>query len=190
MFEGVCNVWLIFLTDINIFISEPLNCSNSWTTFPVLMNNSLLESYYVVVFTFYAFGHLSCDIYGDVSSFYLFHENRYFMWHLLTPFNPIWYFWYTYCPPMCYQFVELSRSTKIRGQPCFSVKIWIISKKLCLSQQKMTGNDVMLFWIFWKKNLIITFKQVGRDSEAINGSALTNKTVIPAILNESQWCHW
>ena len=33
-------------------------------------------------------------------------------------------------------------------EKCFSVKIWINIKKICLPQKKMNGNDVLIFWYY------------------------------------------
>ena len=48
---------------------QPLNGSNFWNTCPIWIINPSLESYYVAVFKYYAFDHLSCDIFADISSF-------------------------------------------------------------------------------------------------------------------------
>ena len=42
-------------------------------------------------------------------------QEKYAMWIHSTPFNPIWCFWYTYWPPMFYQYVDLSKSWKNEG---------------------------------------------------------------------------
>ena len=130
-----------------------------------------LESYYVVVFQYNAFDHLVCDIFTDISSFHWFQE-KYFICHHPTPFNFVWYFWYTYWPPMWYQYVDLSKSWKNEGstmlsgpmvqkleEKCFSVKIWIIIIKICLHQQKMNVNDAIFFDIL--KEQLNSFKTSG-----------------------------
>ena len=51
------------------------------------MNIPSLENNYVIVFKYYAFEHLSCDIFGDVSIFFIdFRKNTSYG----IPFNPIW----------------------------------------------------------------------------------------------------
>ena len=86
-------------------------------------------------------------------------------------------------------------STMFRGsvvrklqEKCFSVKIWITIKKICLHQQKMNGNDTIIFLILWK-NYSIAFKWGVMISETIHSSVYTNKTVTTKILNKNQWCH-
>lgn len=55
------------------------------------------------------------------------------MWYDSTPFNPIWYFWYTYWPPVGHEYVDFSGISQFREsavqkleKKCFSVKILII----------------------------------------------------------------
>ena len=40
----------------------------------------------------------------------------------------------------------------------FSVKIWIIIKKICLCQQKMNGNDAINFWYFGRTTQYLSNK--------------------------------
>ena len=63
---------------------------------------------------------------------------------------------------------------------------WIIINKICLHQEKMNGNDAIIFWYFERINLK-AFKRVVIDSETINGSVDTGKAVIAQILKKSQW---
>ena len=55
-------------------------------------------------------------------------------------------------------------------------------KKICLRQQKM---NVMNFLIFRKNKHSMAFKQMVMNSETINGSVDTDKTVITKILNKN-----
>ena len=50
---------------------QPLNGFNFWTTCLIWINKPSLESYCVVVFKYYAFEHVLCDVFADVSSFSL-----------------------------------------------------------------------------------------------------------------------
>ena len=79
-----------------------------------------------------------------------------------------------------------SAAQKLEGKH-FSVKAWIIVKKICLCQQKRNGNDAIMFLYFliWSS---IAFKQVVKNSGTINGSTVTVETVIGKILNKNAWC--
>ena len=76
------------------------------------MNNPLLESYYVAVFKYYAFQHLSWDIFPDVSSFSsisIRYENtllKYIMGHHSTLFD------------ILVNLLANNEVLKMRGQPC------------------------------------------------------------------------
>ena len=53
----------------------------------------------------------------------------------------------------------------------------------------MNGNDALFFWYFkmaaqWLPNWLVM------DSETINGSVVTDETVIAKILNKNQGCHY
>ena len=74
-----CRVWLNFLDDVNFYVSQPLNGSNFLTICPIWMNNPSMKNYYVIVFKYYVFHNLSCDVFADVSIFLSFYE-KYVMW--------------------------------------------------------------------------------------------------------------
>ena len=82
------------------------------------MNNLSLESYYVAVFKYYAFDHLSFDIFAGFSSFSSISGK-----------------------------IEEGSAVQKLEEKSFPVKIWIIVKKIWLSQQKMNGNDAIIFYI-------------------------------------------
>ena len=68
-------------------------------------------------------------------------------------------------------------------EKCFSVKTWINIKKICLRQRKMNGNYWTVYYIR------IQYHLFEMDSDIINGSVVTDETVIAKILNKNQWCH-
>ena len=75
MAEILCWRQLFFLP-----IFQHLNCSNFWTTCPIWMNKSSLESYYVVVFKYYAFDHFSCAFLLRSAVFHRF-QKKHVRWH-------------------------------------------------------------------------------------------------------------
>ena len=105
---GVCKLLLKFLADISFFVSQPLNDSNFWTTCPSWMNKlfSLERNY--LVFIYYAFHRLSCDIFADICSFLsvLGKIHRVASFNFIQP-NSMFlvYIW----PIMCYQYEDLSK---------------------------------------------------------------------------------
>ena len=58
-----------------------------------------------------------------------------------------------------------------------NTKYWVVLSKW--------HTNLLVFW----KNNSIAFKQVVMDSDIINGSVVTDETVIAKILNKNQWCH-
>ena len=54
---------------------------------------------------------------------------------------------------------------------------WIAIKKISLHQQKMNGNEPIVFWM----NCSIAFKWAVMDSETISSSVDTDETVIAQI---------
>ena len=142
---GVCKVWLKFLADVsflyfNIWVAliSELLVRLGWITFH-RKDIMFLFSNIIRLTTF----HL---IYLLTSAYFHQFQERYVMWHHSTSFNSIWCFWYTYWPPMGYQYVDLSAVQKLE-EKCFPIKIWIIAKKICLLQQKMNGNYAII-WYF------------------------------------------
>ena len=144
-------LWLKFLAEVSFFLSQPLDGSNFRTTCLIWMNNLSLEIYYVVVFKYYVFDHISCDIFARACNFSSISGKI----HHVASFNPIQLYL------MTINVISVCRSLKklktegwnlFRGsvvqkleKKCFSVKIWIIIKKICLYQQKINGNNVITF---------------------------------------------
>ena len=92
-------------------VFKHLNGSNFWTTCPVWINNPLMESYYVVninnmcLTTFHVIFLLTSAVFHQF-------QEKYVMRHQWTAFHPLWCFWYTYWPPMDYEYVDLSKAKK------------------------------------------------------------------------------
>ena len=140
--------------------AQYLNGSNFWATCLICMNNPSLESYYVVLFKYYAFDHFSCDVFADVSRFSSISKK---VCHVVVS-NPIQYhlMFLVYLLAtnrwsVCRFLKKLinERSTMFRGsavqkleEKCLSVKIWKIFRKICLGQQKMNDNDAIIFLYF------------------------------------------
>ena len=139
---------------------QPLNGSNFWTTCPIWMSNSSLESYYVVVFKYYAFEHLSCDSFADVSSFSLISEKI----SLAASFKPIWRhmarffkkerkFFRVWWNKSWLIFLLIGLFLSKLKQSNKKNSFWIIIEKICLHQQKMNPNDAIIFWYFVRTTL-------------------------------------
>ena len=126
MAEILCWRQLFFLP-----IFQHLNCSNFWTTCPIWMNKSSLESYYVVVFKYYAFDHFSCLFCWGQQFFIDFRKN------MSGGINH----------------VQGISASKIRWKMFFRKNL--IIKKIYLHQQKMSGNNANFFDIF--KELLNSF---------------------------------
>ena len=134
------------------------------------MNNPSLESYHVVV--------ILC-VWPLFMWYFCWRHNFFIDFRRNTSCgiiqahsHPISCFWYTYWPPLGYQDVDLSESSKIRHElcvrgsavqnleeKCLSVKIWIIIKKISLPQLKTSGNNAIFFDIL--KKLLNSFQTSG-----------------------------
>ena len=106
------------------------------------MNNCSLENNYVIVCKYYAFEHLSCDIFGDVI-FYRFQE-KYLMWHHSIPFDVTARF--SKKDRECSEYIRTGPDWFMRWLDYFWVSydkqvrkndFRIAIKKICLRQQKM-----------------------------------------------------
>ena len=116
-FWGICRVWLKFLDDVSFFVSQ---FSNIWISEPLVRFGWITPHWKAIMLLVSYTMHLVIFIYFLLLRSAVFHrfQEKYVMWHHSTTFNPPWCFWYTYWPQMACQYVDLSKSWKMRGQPC------------------------------------------------------------------------
>ena len=152
------------------------------------MSNPSLESCCVVVFKYY--DHFSCNIFADVSSFFIdFWKNA--SCGIIQPHSTLVDVFHIFSG---HQWVILSSSFKMlknevihaqggSGSKIFSLKIWIIIKKLSTCQQKMNDNNVISFYIL--KELLNSFQTSGNEFWDNKRFSRYRETIIAKTFNEN-----
>ena len=120
------------ITPLKVYLKF-LNSSNFRSTCPIWMNDPSLESYYVGVFKYCAFDHLSCNIYTDVSTFSSIsekvHQVTCAMWHEKRHTSFLFYnshvdinLWHT-CTEQVNHLVNKLITEQVNYLPLSSIKI-------------------------------------------------------------------